>query len=54
MRTTKIRPVMVVVLVVIGAPVVTRTTSITIKIRVVLLLGKVSRGQQELCCCWAR
>ena len=49
MRTMKIRHVMVVVPVVIGAPVVTRMTSVMTKIRVVLLLGKVSRGQQRWC-----
>jgi len=45
MKTTKIRHVLAAVLVVVGAPVATRTTSVTAKIEVVLLLGKMSIGQ---------
>jgi hypothetical protein len=45
MKTTKIKHVLAAVLVVVGAPVATRTTSVTAKIGVVLLLGKISIGQ---------
>jgi hypothetical protein len=44
MRTMKIRLVLATAPVVVGAPVTARTTSVTAKIGVVLLLGKVSRG----------
>jgi hypothetical protein len=42
-RATKISPVMAIVLVVVGAPVAAGTTSVTTKIRVGLLLCKISR-----------
>jgi len=42
MRTTEIRPVLAVVPVAVGVPVAIRTTSVTAKIRVGLLLGKMS------------
>jgi len=45
MRATKIRPVMIVVPVVVGALVVARTTSVITKTGVMLLLGKMSTGQ---------
>jgi hypothetical protein len=44
MRAIKIRPVMAVVPVVVGAPIAEGTTSVTVKIGVVLLLGKMSKG----------
>jgi len=47
MRATKIRPIMVVVPVVVEVPVATGTTSVKAKTRVMLLLGKMSRGQQR-------
>ena len=47
MRTMKIRPIMVVVPILVGAPAALGTTSIMTKIRVMLLLGKMSRGQQR-------
>jgi hypothetical protein len=45
MRATKIRPVMIVVPVAVGALVVARTTSVITKTGVMLLLGKMSTGQ---------
>jgi len=45
MRATKIRPVMIVVPVAVGALVVARMTSVTTKTGVMLLLGKMSIGQ---------
>jgi len=50
MRTMKIKPVLVVVPVAIGAPVAARMISVTAKIRGVLLLGKMNRGQQRWIC----
>jgi hypothetical protein len=50
MRATKIRHVMTVVLVTVGAPATAGTTSVTTKIGVVLLLGKMSKGQQRWIC----
>jgi hypothetical protein len=50
MRAIKIRPVMAVVPVVVGAPIAEGTTSVTAKIGVVLLLGKMSKGQQMWIC----
>jgi hypothetical protein len=50
MRTMKIRLVIVIVPVAFGALVVAGTTSVTAKTRVVLLLGKMSRGQQRWIC----
>jgi len=49
MRAMKIRLAMAVVPVVVRAPVAAGMTSITSKTRVVLLLGKMSRGQQRWC-----
>jgi hypothetical protein len=45
MRATKIRHVMVVIPVAVGAPVVAGTTSVMD--RVVLLLGRMSKGRQR-------
>jgi hypothetical protein len=50
MRTMKIRPVIAVVLVAVGALVIRGTTSVTDKTGVVLLLGKMSKGQQRWIC----
>jgi hypothetical protein len=50
MRATKIRPVIAVVPVVVGAPIAEGTTSFTAKIGVVLLLGKMSKVQQRWIC----
>jgi hypothetical protein len=50
MRATKIRLVMAVVLVAVGALVATGTTSVTAKTGVVLLLGKMSKRQQRWIC----
>jgi hypothetical protein len=49
MRATKSRHVMVVIPVVVRALVSTGTASVTAKIRVMLLLGKISKGQQRWC-----
>jgi len=46
-RATKIRPAMVVVPVVVGAPATMGTTSVTTKIGASLLLCKMSRRQQR-------
>ena len=46
-RAMKIRPAMVVVPVVVGAPTAAGTTSVTTKIGAGLLLCKMSRGQQR-------
>jgi len=48
-RAMKIRPVMAVVPVAVGALVAARTTSVTTKTRAVLVLGKMNRGQQRWC-----
>jgi hypothetical protein len=45
MRAIKIRHVMVIVPVTVGAPAAAGTTSVLTKIGVILLLGKMSRGQ---------
>ena len=45
MRAMKNRPIMVVVPVIVKALVAVGTTSVMAKTRVVLLLGKMSRGQ---------
>jgi len=47
MEAMKIKPVLVAVAVVVGTPIATRTTSVTTEIGVVLILGKMSRGQQR-------
>jgi len=48
MRATKIRHVMAVIPVAVGAPVVAGTTSVMD--RVVLLLGRMSKGRQRWIC----
>jgi len=47
MKAMKIIPVLVVVAIAIGMLVSTRMTSITVKVGAVLILGKMSRGQQR-------
>jgi hypothetical protein len=47
MKAMKIRPMLVVVAVAVWMLVATRPTSVTTKVRVVLILGKMSRGQQR-------
>jgi hypothetical protein len=49
MKTMKVRPVLATMSVAIEAPVAAKTTSITTKIRVVLMLGKMSKGQKRWC-----
>jgi hypothetical protein len=44
MKTTKIKPVLAAIPVVVGVLVAVRTTSITAEIEAVLMLGKMSRG----------
>ena len=51
MKAMKIRPVLVAVAVavavVVGMLVATRTTFVTVEVGAVLILGKMSRGQQR-------
>jgi hypothetical protein len=49
MRAMKMRLVIAVVPVTVGASTAVGTTSVMTKIGVVLLLGKMSRGQQRWC-----
>jgi len=51
MKALKIRLVVIVVPIVVGAPVVAGATFVMTKIRVVLQLGKMSRGQQRWISC---
>jgi hypothetical protein len=48
-NTMKIRPVLAIIPIVVGVPVAVLMSSVTAKIRPVLMLGKVSRGQQRRC-----
>jgi hypothetical protein len=48
-KTMKIRPVLATISAALGVPVAARTTSVTIKIRAVLMLGKMNRGQKRWC-----
>jgi len=47
MKTMKVRLVLATMSVAIGAPVAAKRTSITVKIRVTLILGKMSKGQKR-------
>jgi len=49
MNFMKIRLVLAVIPTVVGAPVATSLAYVTVEIRLVLMLGKVSRGQQRSC-----
>jgi hypothetical protein len=49
MNFMKIRLVLAVIPTVVGAPVATSLAYVTVEIRQVLMLGKVSRGQQRSC-----
>jgi hypothetical protein len=45
----KIRPVLAAISAALGVLVAERTTSVAIEIRVVLMLGKMNRGQKRWC-----
>jgi hypothetical protein len=47
MKAMKIRPVLVAMAVAVGMLVATRTTFVTVEVGAVLILGKMSRGQQR-------
>jgi len=49
MKTMKVRLVLATISVAIEAPVAAKTTFITVKIRVTLMLGKMSKGQKRWC-----
>jgi hypothetical protein len=48
-KTMKIRPVLAAISAALGVPVAARTTSVTIEIRAVLMLGKMNRGHKRWC-----
>jgi hypothetical protein len=49
MKTMKVRPMLATMSVAIGAPIAAKTNFITVKIRVMLMLGKMSKGQKRWC-----